>query len=108
MAGGAATHGGKARHLAGIQCRGLGRCQLFGNQDGMVGQLLCAVRHSEHQLEHPLADVFKVQRTLGQQAAAQPLEQLRGCLRGALPGEGCALALLDKLKRLLQQARVFQ
>ena len=66
MAGGATTNGGKARHLARIQRGGLGRGQLFGNQDRVVGQLQYAILHAKHQLEHALTNILQIQRPLGQ------------------------------------------
>ena len=73
-----------------------------------IRQLQCAVLNPEYQFEYALADIVQIQRAFGQQAIAQAFEQGRGFVCGTLPGECCALALLDQPESLLQQTGVFQ
>ena len=81
---------------------------MFGDQNGALRQLHGTLRHPQDQLEHALADVGQIRRTLSQQRFTQAFEEPGGRHRGRIPGKGRALAFGQQAMGLFKQGRVFE
>ena len=81
---------------------------MFGDQNGALRQLHGTLRHPQDQLEHALADVGQIRRTLSQQRFTQAFEEPGGRHRGRIPGKGRALAFGQQAMGLFKQGRVFK
>ena len=81
---------------------------MFGDQNGALRQLHGTLRHPQDQLEHALADVGQIRRTLSQQRFTQAFEESGGGHCGGVPGKGSALAFGQQAMGLLKQGRVFE
>jgi hypothetical protein len=108
VAGGTAGTGAEAQYLARVQRGGVGRCQVFGNQDGTGGYVQLALLDASQQGQHAAAHVADVVGAFTQQGVVLRFQTGRVGTEGGTPGPGGGFAIGEARIGQGQQVRVLQ
>ena len=112
MRGGAALGGAETLHAGGVDLGRDGRCQVVGQQDGVIGQALgevaALVALAQQVAQHAQAHVFQVGRAGGQGGVLQLALGFDAVGQAVLPGPGSAVTVDDAAGDVTQPAGVAQ
>ena len=104
----AAAHGGKTDDGAAFHRGGVGRRQVFGDENGIFGILRWQTGHAGQQFEHAQPDVAHIVGALCEQFVAQGGETLGVKFGRTFPGEGRALSLGHRGVSHLEKIRIVE